>query len=84
MDINLINFLEELETKGLFKSKAGEIDEKFKKFINSLKISIEEKQKWKLFLMRQLKIQKMNFSKLVFSMVKKKNKKIWLVYFTSL
>ena len=44
MDINLINFLEELETKGLFKSKAGEIDEKFKKFINSLKISIEEKQ----------------------------------------
>ena len=45
MDINLINFLEELETKGLFKSKAGEIDEKFKKFINSLKISIEEKQK---------------------------------------
>ena len=33
MDINLINFLEELETKGLFKSKAGEIDEKFKKFI---------------------------------------------------
>ena len=42
MDINLINFLEELETKGLFKSKAGEIDEKF---INSLKISIEEKQK---------------------------------------
>ena len=40
MDINLINFLEELETKGLFKSKAGEIDEKFKKFIN---ICIESK-----------------------------------------
>ena len=33
MDINLINFLEELETKGLFKSKVGEIDEKFKKFV---------------------------------------------------
>ena len=45
MDINLINFLEELETKGLFKSKVVEIDEKFKKFINSLKISIVEKQK---------------------------------------
>ena len=44
MDINLINFLEELETKGLFKSKVGEIDEKFKKFVDSLKISIEEKQ----------------------------------------
>ena len=43
MDINLINFLEELETKGLFKSKVGEIDEKFKKFVDSLKISIEEK-----------------------------------------
>ena len=25
MDINLINFLEELETKGLFKSKVGEL-----------------------------------------------------------
>lgn len=44
MDINLINFLEELETKGLFKSKVGEIDEKFKKFVDSLQISIEEKQ----------------------------------------
>ena len=44
MDINLINFLEELETKGLFKSKVGEIDEKFKKIVDSLKISIEEKQ----------------------------------------
>ena len=44
MDINLINFLEELETKGLFKSKVGEFDEKFKKLVDSLKISIEEKQ----------------------------------------
>ena len=26
MNVNLINFLEELETKGLFKSKAGEIE----------------------------------------------------------
>lgn len=25
MDINLINFLEELETKGLFKSKVGKL-----------------------------------------------------------
>ena len=75
MDINLINFLEELETKGLFKSKVGEIDEKFKKFVDSLKFLLKKNRYWKLFLMRQLKIQKMNFWKLVFSMVKKKNKK---------
>ena len=44
MEINLINFLEELGAKGLFKSKVGEFDEKFKRFVDGLKISIEEKQ----------------------------------------
>ena len=47
MDINLINFLEELETKGLFKSKVGEIDEKFKKFLkNHICCSFVETVKW--------------------------------------
>jgi len=66
MDINLINFLEELETKGLFKSKAGEIDEKFKKFINSLKISIEEKQELETIFNEAIETSKNEFLEIGF------------------
>jgi hypothetical protein len=66
MDINLINFLEELETKGLFKSKAGGIDEKFKKFINSLKISIEEKQELETIFNEAIETSKNEFLEIGF------------------
>ena len=72
MDINLINFLEELETKGLFKSKAGEIDEKFKKFINSLKISIEEKQELETLFNKAVEVSKNEFLEVGFLYCKEK------------
>ena len=77
MDINLINFLEELETKGLFKSKAGEIDEKFKKFINSLKISIEEKQELETLFNEAVESSKNEFLEIGFLYGKEKKVKIY-------
>lgn len=72
MNVNLINFLEELETKGLFKSKAGEIDEKFKKFINSLKISIEEKQELETLFNKAVEVSKNEFLEIGFLYGKEK------------
>ena len=72
MNVNLINFLEELETKGLFKSKAGEIDEKFKKFINSLKISIEEKQELETIFNEAIETSKNEFLEIRFLYCKEK------------
>ena len=72
MNINLINFLEELETKGLFKSKVGEIDEKFKKFINSLNISIEEKQELETLFNKAVEVSKNEFLEIGFLYCKEK------------
>ncbi|MFA1744108.1 hypothetical protein ACDQ58_03770 [Fusobacterium animalis] len=72
MDINLINFLEELETKGLFKSKVGEIDEKFKKIVDSLKISIEEKQELETLFNKAVEVSKNEFLEIGFLYCKEK------------
>ena len=66
MDINLINFLEELETKGLFKSKVGEFDEKFKKLVDSLNISIEEKQELETLFNKAVEVSKNEFLEIGF------------------
>ena len=75
MDINLINFLEELETKGLFKSKVGEFDEKFKKLVDSLNISIEEKQELETLFNKAVEVSKNEFLEIGFLYCKEKNKK---------
>ena len=66
MNINLINFLEELETKGLFKSKVGEFDEKFKKLVDSLNISIEEKQELETLFNKAVEVSKNEFLEIGF------------------
>lgn len=66
MNINLINFLEELETKGLFKSKVGEFDEKFKKLVDSLNISIEEKQELETVFNKAVEVSKNEFLEIGF------------------
>lgn len=66
MNINLINFLEELETKGLFKSKVGEFDEKFKKLVDSLNISIEEKQELETIFNKAVEVSKNEFLEIGF------------------
>ena len=66
MNINLINFLEELETKGLFKSKVGEFDEKFKKSVDSLNISIEEKQELETIFNKAVEVSKNEFLEIGF------------------
>ena len=66
MNINLINFLEELETKGLFKSKVGEFDEKFKKLVDSLDISIEEKQELETLFNKAVEVSKNEFLEIGF------------------
>ena len=75
MNINLINFLEELETKGLFKSKVGEFDEKFKKLVDSLNISIEEKQELETLFNKAVEVSKNEFLEIGFLYCKEKNKK---------
>ena len=72
MDINLINFLEELETKGLFKSKVGEFDEKFKKLVDSLDISIEEKQELETLFNKAVEVSKNEFLEIGFLCCKEK------------
>ena len=66
MNINLINFLEEVETKGLFKSKVGEFDEKFKKLVDSLNISIEEKQELETLFNKAVEVSKNEFLEIGF------------------
>ena len=66
MEINLINFLEELGAKGLFKSKVGEFDEKFKRFVDSLKISIEEKQELETIFNEAIETSKNEFLEIGF------------------
>jgi len=66
MNVNLINFLEELETKGLFKSKVGEFDEKFKKLVDSLNISIEEKQELETLFNKAVEVSKNEFLEIGF------------------
>lgn len=66
MNINLINFLEELEAKGLFKSKVGEFDEKFKKLVDSLNISIEEKQELETIFNKAVEVSKNEFLEIGF------------------
>jgi len=75
MNVNLINFLEELETKGLFKSKVGEFDEKFKKLVDSLNISIEEKQELETLFNKAVEVSKNEFLEIGFLYCKEKNKK---------
>lgn len=72
MSINLINFLEELETKGLFKSKVGEFDEKFKKLVDSLNISIEEKQELETLFNKAVEVSKNEFLEIGFLYCKEK------------
>ena len=72
MNINLINFLEELETKGLFKSKVGEFDEKFKKLVDSLNISIEEKQELETLFNKAVEVSKNEFLEIGFLYGKEK------------
>ena len=66
MNINLINFLEELEAKGLFKSKVGEFDEKFKKIVDTLGISIEEKQELETIFNKAVEASKNEFLEIGF------------------
>ena len=66
MNINLINFLEELEAKGLFKSKVGEFDEKFKKIVDTLGISIEEKQELETIFNKAVEVSKNEFLEIGF------------------
>ena len=75
MNVNLINFLEELETKGLFKSKVGEFDEKFKNLVDSLNISIEEKQELETLFNKAVEVSKNEFLEIGFLYCKEKNKK---------
>ena len=75
MNVNLINFLEELETKRLFKSKLGECDEKFKKLVDSLNISIEEKQELETLFNKAVEVSKNEFLEIGFLYCKEKNKK---------
>lgn len=72
MNVNLINFLEELETKGLFKSKVGEFDEKFKKLVDSLDISIEEKQELETLFNKAVEVSKNEFLEIGFLYCKRK------------
>ena len=72
MNVNLINFLEELETKGLFKSKVGEFDEKFKKLVDSLNISIEEKQELETLFNKAVEVSKNEFLEIGFLYCKEK------------
>ena len=72
MNVNLINFLEELETKGLFKSKVGEFDEKFKKLVDSLNISIEEKQELETLFNKAVEGSKNEFLEIGFLYCKEK------------
>lgn len=72
MNINLINFLEELETKGLFKSKVGEFDEKFKKLVDGLNISIEEKQEIETLFNKAVEVSRNEFLEIGFLYGKEK------------
>lgn len=72
MDISLINFLEELGKKGLFKSKVGEFDEKFKKLVDSLNISIEEKQELETLFNKAVEVSKNEFLEIGFLYCKEK------------
>lgn len=72
MNINLINFLEELEAKGLFKSKVGEFDEKFKKIVDTLGISIEKKQELETIFNKAVEVSKNEFLEIGFLYGKEK------------
>ena len=72
MNVNLINFLEELGAKGLFKSKVGEFDEKFKKLVDSLNISIEEKQELETLFNKAVEVSKNEFLEIGFLYCKEK------------
>ena len=72
MNVNLINFLEELEAKGLFKSKVGEFDEKFKKIVDTLGISIEKKQELETIFNKAVEVSKNEFLEIGFLYCKEK------------